>query len=121
MRLQHVSLPIQPGRLDDARAFYGGVLGLVEKPVPGSLGGGLAWFEAGEGELELHLFPDPVGANPRQHFALAVDDLDAVRARLAEDGRTVEETVPIPNRPRFFTYDPFGNRVELTELAGPYA
>jgi catechol 2,3-dioxygenase-like lactoylglutathione lyase family enzyme len=121
VRLQHVSVPMPHGRLEDARAFYSGVLGLVEKPVPASLGSALIWLAAGEGELELHLFPDREGANARQHFALHVDDLDEVRARLAQGGHAVEEAVPIPNRPRLYTRDPFGNRIELTELAGPYA
>jgi catechol 2,3-dioxygenase-like lactoylglutathione lyase family enzyme len=116
MRLQHVSVPMPPGRLEDARAFYSGVLGLAEKPVPASLGEGLLWLAAGQDELEVHLFPDRERANARQHFALAVDDLDEVRARLEERGHAVEEAVPIPNRPRLYTRDPFGNRIELTEL-----
>ena len=34
MRLQHVSVAIAPDGADGARAFYCGLLGLEEKPVP---------------------------------------------------------------------------------------
>ena len=37
MRLQHVSVAIAPDGADEARAFYGGLLGLREKPVPPKL------------------------------------------------------------------------------------
>ena len=54
MRLQHVSSRSR-GRGERARAFYGGLLGLEEKPVPPKLDPDeLIWFRAG-GDLELHL------------------------------------------------------------------
>jgi hypothetical protein len=49
-----------------------------------------------------------------------VADLDGLRARLEEAGVEIDEADPIENRPRFFCHDPFGNRVELTSIAGPY-
>ena len=110
-----------PGAVPAARSFYCDVLGLREKETPESLGGdGLLWLEAGEGELELHLFADGERAHARQHFALAVDDLDAVRGRLEAAGHETADATPIPNRPRFFCRDPFGNRVELTAIVGDY-
>ena len=121
MRLQHVSVPMRAGGEDEARAFYCDVLGLSEKQAPASLGReGFVWLEAGEGELEIHLFADAEPAHARQHFALAVDDLGAVRERLRAAGNEPAEATPIRNRPRFFCHDPFGNRVELTTIAGDY-
>jgi len=108
------------GRVEEARRFYCGVLGLREKNVPRSLGRGLMWLEAGVDELELHLFPDRDEPHERAHLALAVEDLAGLRTRLEEHGYAIEDTVPIPNRPRCFCHDPFGNRIELTELRGPY-
>jgi catechol 2,3-dioxygenase-like lactoylglutathione lyase family enzyme len=121
MRLQHVSVPVLREGFERARAFYGGTLGLREKPPPPALADDVVWFAAGTGELEVHLFADDERAHPRQHFCLEVDDLDAMRARLARGGHDVRETTPIENRPRFFCSDPFGNRVELTTILGPYA
>jgi catechol 2,3-dioxygenase-like lactoylglutathione lyase family enzyme len=123
-RLQHVSTPYPPGRADEVRAFYGGLLGLTEKAVPASLSGGdLVWFEAGPGELELHFFPEqaaaPDGPGAR-HFCLDVEDVAAWRRRLEEAGVEPIDTTPIRNRPRFFCRDPFGNLVELTTIVADY-
>jgi hypothetical protein len=56
LELQHVSIAIPPGRRNEARAFYGELLGLDERVVPPKLNPEeLIWFRAG-GDLELHLF-----------------------------------------------------------------
>jgi catechol 2,3-dioxygenase-like lactoylglutathione lyase family enzyme len=122
-RLQHVSTPYPRGRQEDVRAFYGGVLGLVEKAVPASLADQeLVWFEAGPLELELHFLPDPVPADrpAQRHFCLEVDDLESWRRRLEEAEVETSDDTPIPNRPRFFCRDPFGNLIELTTIMGDY-
>jgi catechol 2,3-dioxygenase-like lactoylglutathione lyase family enzyme len=122
-RLQHVSTPYPPGRQDELRAFYSGLLGLDEKPAPpGLLERGIVWFAAGAGELELHFLPEPPTRSVTQrHFCLEVDDVDAWRRRLAAAGVEIEETTPIRNRPRFYARDPFGNLVELVTIQGYYA
>jgi hypothetical protein len=56
LELQHVSIAIPPGRRNEARAFYGELLGLDERVVPPKLNPEeLLWFRVG-GDLELHLF-----------------------------------------------------------------
>lgn len=122
-RLQHVSTPYPRGRQEDVRSFYGSVLGLVEKAVPASLvDQDLIWFEAGPPELELHFLPDPVPPDraAQRHFCLEVDDLEGWRRRLEEAGVETSDQTPIPNRPRFFCRDPFGNLIELTTITGDY-
>jgi len=120
-RLQHVSSPFPAGRQDEVRAFYGRLLGLREIRVPDSLERGrLVWFSAGTGPLELHFFegtPDPAHA---RHLALAVEDLDGTRSRLAAGGYAPYDATPIRNRPRFFCRDPFGNLLEFTTILGPH-
>jgi hypothetical protein len=65
---------------------------------------------------------DPfVKSQPSQHFCVQVEDGAAFRIKLAEGGFPITETDPITNRPRFFTNDPFGNRVEITEINGDYS
>ena len=44
MRLQHVSVAIAAEGADAGREFYGGLLGLAEKPVPPKLDRELVWF-----------------------------------------------------------------------------
>jgi len=82
----------------------------------------LIWFKVGEDGDELHLVAeqDPVNTGSGRHFCLVVEDLEATRARLEERGYPTEETTPIPNRPRFFCRDPFGNTIEFTTILGPY-
>ena len=122
-RLQHVSVIIREGGQAEARAFYGGLLGLEEKTPPRSLAHlNLVWFVVGEGEMELHCSPNgPVPrGNEAHHFCLEVDDLAAYRDRLTGAGVEVSEAEPIPSRPRFFCRDPFGNLLELTTIEGDY-
>ncbi len=122
-RLQHVSTPYPRGRREDVRAFYGGVLGLAEKPVPESLHAlELVWFAAGDDERELHFLPDPVPPDPRaeRHLCLEVEDVEAWRRHVEAAGVETSDQIPIPNRPRFFCRDPFGNLIEFTTILGDY-
>lgn len=122
-RLQHASVPMPPGGEVEARRFYGEALGMREiAPPEGIRHLRVVWFRAGDGDDEVHCFTEErLGPNsPGQHLCLQVDDLAAFRRRMAERGIEVEETHEIHNRPRFFVHDPFGNRIELTQILGPY-
>src|SRR3954465_1391146 len=119
LELQHVSIAIPPDRRNEARAFYGELLGLDERVVPPKLDPEeLIWFRVG-GDLELHLFDSNEPAPLSQHFCLRVDPRPAgLRPRLEDAGIETHDTDEIVGRPRFFCRDPFGNRVELTEWRG---
>jgi catechol 2,3-dioxygenase-like lactoylglutathione lyase family enzyme len=104
----------------EVRRFYGDLLGLSELPVPRTLqSGGLVWYSAG-GNLELHFFPGEQAEGSARHFCLDVEDLDQVRRALADAGLEPYDDTPIPNRPRFFCRDPFGNLIEFTSIQGSY-
>jgi len=117
MRLQHISVAIDADGAGAARAFYGGLLGLEEKPVPPKLDASqLVWFGVGE-DLEVHLMRTGDAPPPNAHFCLAVDfGLEELRARLEAAGVETSTPTEIVGRPRFMCRDPFGNRVEVTEL-----
>ena len=119
-RIQHVSIPRPPGSGEQTRAFYGGLLGLPEKPVPQSIQHlDLIWFDLGD--LELHCFSEaPVQDSSGRHFCLEVEEVAAMRARLVQAGFKPWEPESIPGRPRFFCRDPFGNIIEFTTIAGNY-
>lgn len=120
-RLQHVSVPMPPGSVAKARAFYGDQLGLEEKTPPKALGTeGFAWFRLGDGGDELHVFTNDGPSNTAQHFCIEVDDIEAWRDELNAKGIQVDETIEIDNRPRFFISDPFMNRIEITQITGDY-
>jgi len=122
-RLQHASVPMPPGGNEAARAFYGGTLGLEEVPPPDTLDvERLVWFRVGADGHEIHVFTEAGNgpSSPGQHLCLQVDDLAAMHQRLSDAGIAIEDPTAIPNRPRFFIHDPFGNRIELTQITGNY-
>ena len=109
--IDHVQVAAPPGCEDEARAFYGGLLGLeeLEKPVPLRARGG-CWFRAGT--HELHVGVEELFAPARKaHPGLVVDDLDALAERLHD----VTWDDAIPGMRRFYTDDPFGNRLEFRQ------
>ena len=118
MRLDHVQLAAPPGCEEAARAFYGGLLGLPElpKPEPMRASGG-AWFSLGAQQLHVGVAGDFAPAT-KAHPGLSVTDaeLDALAARLEAAGSPVQWDERLPGVRRFYTADPFGNRLEL--LAG---
>src|SRR5687768_4793748 len=107
--VDHVQLALPPGREDDARAFYAGLLGLPEQEKPAALAArGGAWFERGSVKLHLGVEADFRPAR-KAHPALVVRGLRALVARLAAAGVTITED-PMPGHDRVFIADPFGNR-----------
>jgi catechol 2,3-dioxygenase-like lactoylglutathione lyase family enzyme len=113
--LNHVQVAMPPGGEAEARAFYGGLLGLEEAPKPPQLAGrGGCWFR-GE-RLELHLGVED-GFTParKAHPALEVRGLHALRARLEAAGAEVVDDEPLEGYERLYVYDPFGNRIELMQ------
>jgi catechol 2,3-dioxygenase-like lactoylglutathione lyase family enzyme len=122
-RLQHTTIPMPAGANDEARRFYGGVLGLDEKPVPPALNADrIVWFSVSEDGDELHVLAhDDFEPNLNgQHLCLVVDDLEEIRQALVGDGIEIGSEPDIHNRPRFSFRDPFGNKVEITEIHGDY-
>ena len=121
--LQHVQMIIPAGLAEEARRFYGGLLGLEEMPRPQSLSdaGRLgAWYRIGEQELHLRFESSPAGQPGLSdgHPALITSDLDGLRARLGAAGFDLEEATPIEGRARFFARDPGANRIEFLAFTG---
>ena len=107
MRLDHVQVAAPPGCEAEARAFYGGVLGLREVAKPDALRARRGvWFE------QLHVGVEE-GFRParKAHPAFAVDDLDALAARIGD----VQWDDAVPGIRRFYASDPFGNRLEFVQ------
>lgn len=115
--IDHVQVAAPPGSEDEARRFYGELLNLpeLEKPEPLRARGG-AWFACGPHQLHVGI-ADPFAAASKAHPALAVaaGDLDRLASRLAEAGCAVKWDDTIPGTRRFFTADPWDNRIELVE------
>ena len=115
LRIDHVQVAAPPGCEAEARAFYGGLLGLVEleKPEPLRARGG-CWFRAGTAELHVGV-EDPFTPARKAHPGLVVDDLGELAARLGAEGIEVTPDDTIPGVERAHVADPFGNRLELRQ------
>jgi catechol 2,3-dioxygenase-like lactoylglutathione lyase family enzyme len=122
-KLQHVTVTFPPGEESRLRDFYINVLGFKEKPVPKVVKPlGWIWFHTGAGGVELHTVPDttPLPKDPTHHFCIEVDDLDRYRSALTQAGYEIREARALPFRPRFFTWDPFRNLIEIVHIEGDY-
>ena len=64
--------------------------------------------------MGVHLGVDPAFKPARKaHRAFDVSDLEVARERLVSRGFDCADDVALPGVRRFFTADPFGNRVEI--------
>lgn len=107
----HVAVRISD--VDRAKNFYERMLGLKTLPRP-DFGFGGAWY--GVGDNQIHLISshgrggiDPLGP----HLALEVEDFDATRAALKEQGiEFLEAPSKLAGR-QLWILDPDGNTIEL--------
>jgi catechol 2,3-dioxygenase-like lactoylglutathione lyase family enzyme len=111
--IDHVQVAAPIGCEADARAFYGGVLGMDELPKPEAIRGrGGCWFRAGAQALHVGV-EEPFAPARKAHPGLVVSDLEAIRSRLRDAGCEYEDDANISGVDRLFVFDPFGNRLEL--------
>jgi catechol 2,3-dioxygenase-like lactoylglutathione lyase family enzyme len=118
--LDHVQVAAPIGSENDARRFYGRLLGLPELKKPEALRDrGGVWFSCGEHQLHVGVTHDFAPAT-KAHPALRVHhtDLEPIAQRLTAAGNTVQWDDTIPGTPRFYTADPWGNRIELIGVGG---
>lgn len=114
--IHHVQITIPSGDEDAARAFYCGVLCMLEIEKPQSLRqrGGL-WVQAGSGQMHIGTESGVDRHQTKAHIAWQVSELPVWHERLTAHGIEILDGIPIPGYDRFEFRDPFGNRVELIE------
>jgi catechol-2,3-dioxygenase len=114
--LDHVQVAAPAGCEAAARRYYGELLGLteIEKPEPLRARGG-AWFRLGG--QQLHVGVDEAFAPAlKAHPAIRMADrpsLEALAERLAAAGFAVIWDDAHADAARFYSQDPWGNRIEL--------
>ncbi len=117
--LDHVQVAAPAGCEQRARSFYGDLLGLteVERPEPLRDRGGV-WFAIGSQQLHVGV-EEPFAPARKAHPALLVgaDALEGLAERISDAGATVLWDHEIPGVSRFFSEDPWGNRIELVAQA----
>ena len=117
--LDHVQLAMPAGGEPEARRFYSELLGLPETSKPAHLAvRGGCWFESAV--IKIHLGVESEFRPARKaHPALLVDDLTSIVAMLSTAGVDVRDDEPLEGYHRVYVDDPFGNRIELMEIALP--
>ena len=111
--IDHVQIAAPPGCEEEARRFFGGLLGLEEiaKPEPLRARGGV-WFRVGAQQLHVGIEEDFAPAR-KAHPALAVANYDELLARLRTAGVEPVEDTAVPGLTRCYVADPWGNKIEL--------
>ena len=120
--LDHVQLAMPRGGEGRARAYFGGMLGLeeLEKPVALARRGGV-WFLLPDGR-QIHLgVEEPFRPSEKAHPAFVCTTLDDLGLRLGERGHPVRWDDKLAHRRRFYSEDPFGNRLEFLEPVSQWA
>lgn len=112
--VHHVSINVSDNAA--AAAFYTDTLGLdvLQRPDFGFAG---TWLESSNG-VQVHLIEVEGWVPPKgQHYAFAVDDLDAAIASMRDHGVEIGDPRDIPGTGarQAFTFDPSGNMVEFNE------
>ena len=113
--IDHVQLSMPPGGEDEARRFYGSILGLREVAKPRELAGrGGCWFVGPDAAIHLAR-EEGFTPHAKSHPALVIGDLAVAREALGASGVPIEDDDSgLPVR-RCYIRDPFGNRIELVE------
>jgi catechol 2,3-dioxygenase-like lactoylglutathione lyase family enzyme len=113
--LDHVQIAAPAGCEEEARRFFGEVLGLPEVPKPEPLAHrGGAWFQVGAQELHVGVEADFEPAR-KAHPALRVGNVDELATRLEAGGIDVRWDDELPTVRRFYAEDPWGNRLEFLQ------
>jgi catechol 2,3-dioxygenase-like lactoylglutathione lyase family enzyme len=113
--LDHVQVAAPAGCEAEARRFFGELLGLAEIEKPEALRArGGAWFAVGERRLHVGVEAEFEPAR-KAHVALRVGaaELDDLAQRLAAAGSEVTWDDSLPGERRFYSADPWGNRIEF--------
>ncbi|HUY64668.1 MAG TPA: VOC family protein [Acidimicrobiales bacterium] len=112
LAVHHVSINVID--VDEAVAFYTGVLGCRLRSDRPDFGFGGAWLDVGH--QQVHLIEGAAPPAVGQHFAVLVEDITSAVDELRRRGVEVSDPVPVGSSLQAFLQDPAGNAVELHQV-----
>jgi catechol 2,3-dioxygenase-like lactoylglutathione lyase family enzyme len=119
LQIDHVNVVVSKSLEDEARRFYGSVLGLKEIPKPMELqSNGGAWYQLGNLQLHLSAKADAGDGQTRKgHVCYTVADVASAEQQLRAAGvEIIPDDQPVAGKPRFYVRDPGGNLIELAAI-----
>jgi catechol 2,3-dioxygenase-like lactoylglutathione lyase family enzyme len=116
LAVDHAQITVPKGAEKEARRFYCDFLGLteVEKPENRKSKGGF-WLDRNGFQVHVGIEDGVDRLKTRAHLAYRVNNLEAWRRKLQEEGVEIADSLPFPRARAFEFRDPFGNRVELIQ------
>ncbi len=134
--VDHLNVQVPPEKEEEAKHFYGDILGLAELVKPDNLGrSGAHYCISEEPWYELHLgvargtSVEDIGLVKalRNHLGFQVEDLAVARRSFEAAGVDIIEADAARSeerdfyQERFFVQDPGGNRLEIMEARRPHS
>lgn len=118
-KILHASVIVSD--LEKSLQFYCDLLGLHIDPIRPDLGYPGAWLIIADQQIHLLQLPNPDPIQDRpihgghdRHVAIAVDDIQALKAALLQKGIAFTESKS--GRKALFTRDPDGNALEFIQI-----
>ena len=114
--LHHVNVTVPSELEQQAKEFYGDVLGLERVPKPSGSRPAGAWYQIGANQLHLSVENENGGPLSSRHICFAVSDLTATENKFRDAGvEIIPDPRPIEGNPRFYVRDPAGNLLEIVQ------
>jgi len=118
-QVHHIQIFVPREVEQEAKHFYGDVLGLEEIPKPEAWRkNGGAWYRHGPNQLHLSLLRQPEdNRGSQRHVCYMVADLDHAEKIMREAGvEIVPDDRPFDQWTRFYVRDPGGNYIEIAQM-----
>ncbi|KOO50989.1 VOC family protein [Viridibacillus arvi] len=113
--IAHIQLAAPKGSEDEAKRFFGDILGFreIEKPELLRKRGGV-WFEFANYQIHIGI-EEPFTPAKKAHPAFEIENIEDLKSHLSKNDIKFIIDEDLPGANRIYINDPFGNRIEILE------